>query len=230
MSTPVLNGNHAKRRKSREPQATESNDAEPSSSRGDLPPFISAALRRKVDLIERFLSQPNCEELRQRKLTIVQRLGTDPKMNRVWQTLARRRAGNDDTALDKFVEAACATDAWELTVEDRAKMINYARQVADDCRSLAFARRWRNDETLATAYTLVAEDFEKSAREWESMSPNSFVKNRIKDHRVRAYVRRLGRVTRRLFGATLYRTVATTATVSLGRPIRWQQVRNWCTL
>jgi hypothetical protein len=224
------NGHRARSGTLRDPQTAESIDPESPLSHVDVPPCVSAALRRYLDRIDGWRGKPATEELYQRRLAIAKRLGTDPKMHRVWQTLARHGGGTNDTALDKFVEAACATDVWELTVEDRAKMINYARQVADDCRSLAFARRWCNDEKLATAYSLVAEDFEKSAREEESMSPNSFVKNRIRDHGVRAYVRMLGRVTRRLFGATLYRTVATTATVSLGRPIRWQQVRNWCTL
>jgi hypothetical protein len=184
-----------------------------------------------INRIEGLRSKPDSEELCRRKLTIVQRLGTDPKMNRVWQTLARHGAGkNDDTALDEFVEVACASDVWEPTVEDRAKRLNYAREVADDCRTLATARRLRNDQTLAAAFILVAEWFENSARREESIPPTSLVKNRIRDHGVRAYVRMLGRVTHRLFGATLYRTVAVTATVSLGRPIEWQQVRNWCTL
>jgi hypothetical protein len=227
VSARVLKGNAKKIRK---PEPTGPDDAGPFSSRGELPPFVSDALRRYVSRIEGLRSKSDSEELCQRKLTIVQRLGTDPKMNRVWHTLALHGARNNDTALDKFVEAACATDVWEMTVEDRAKSLNYARQVADDCRTLATARRLSNDETLAAAFILVAEWFENSARQEENIPPTSVVKNRIRDHGGRSYVRMLGSVTHRLFGATLYRTVAVTATVSLGRPIGWQQVRNWCRL
>jgi hypothetical protein len=229
VSTRELNGHRAKNRRFRDPQAAESVDTKPHSSHADVPPFVSAALRRFAARIEELgKGKPENDELGQRLLLIAQRLATDPRMRRVWRTLGRY--GKPNSVIYEFIESACITEfSGELSVKDRAKGKEFACSVAEACRDLANVARLCSDPTLLTAFTLVAEYFEKSARDWERVDPG-LVKNHIKDDTARAYVRKLGRLTHHLFGDTLYRTVATTATVSLERPIAWQQVRNWCKL
>ena len=228
MSTRALNARRSKNRKSCDTQAGDGGSAGPGppSSHVDVPPFVSAALRRYVVLVEGFEQRPNSEEVCLQHLATAQRLRTDPRMRRVWRTLERYR-GPDGSVIFEFVQCACGTEVTEFTVKDLTNQIDYALGVAESCRMLAFCRS-RNDPTLSAAFTRVAEHFEKNARDAKRRDPTLLMKSRGKNHDVRSYVRILGRETHRLFGATLYRTVATTASVSLERPITWQQVRNWC--
>jgi hypothetical protein len=186
------------------------------------------AVRRYVLSIEGFKRRmQGSEELCERRLVIAQRFVTDPKMRRVWRTLERCGKA-DDSAIFKFIQCACGTDIHSRSVDDRAKTIEFASAVASACRDLIKTRRVGDEPSLSLAFELVAGFFEKEARREERTDPRFLVKNRIKDDQARAYVRMLADLTRRIFGATLYRTVATVATVALGRPIGWQQVRNWC--
>jgi hypothetical protein len=189
-------------------------------------------VRRYVQSIEgrrppKWASQEVIQEETQRRLVVAQQLAADPRMRKVCRALERRRPF-DESAICEFIEGACGNPdiLYELSVKDQAKSIGYASNVADTCRTLSKVKRMRNDLRLSAAFALVAKHFEKEAREWERMHP--VVKKRGKNDQARAYVRRLGRLTQHLFGATLYRTVATTATVALGRGIGWQQMRHWC--
>ena len=80
---------------------------------------------------------------------------------------------------------------------------------------------------LAAALVLVANYFEDEARKEENTDSPLVVKHHKDDGHGRAYVRVLGGLTRKLFGDSLYRTVATTASVALQQDIDWQQAREW---
>jgi hypothetical protein len=73
----------------------------------------------------------------------------------------------------------------------------------------------------------IARHLENLAERYSSRSEHREVTKRSArgDGQVRAFVVRLSRLTKSLFGKSLYRTVATTAAVALDRPVGAEQVR-----
>lgn len=155
------------------------------------------------------------------------RLATDSRMHYVWRELERQ--GASDKALVEFFE--CAFNHLPrivTTPKDRAAFAASWSKAAELCRWTKqhdFAARMNPD--LAAALDRVARHFDEVARKEGRLDSPLVVKHHSKNDQVRAYVRLLGNTTKRLFGSTLFRTVATTASVALDQGISWQQVRDW---
>jgi hypothetical protein len=189
----------------------------------EIPDWVPAAVRSYMLQTEQlFAGMPD--------LAIMHRLATDSRMRNVWRLLEKRAAS--DGALVEFF--ACAFQRTRLpyfvtTPKDRAAL-------AAPWSSAARLCRWTKEHdiaaqmnpALAAAADMLARHFDEFARKEGRLDSPMVVGHHGKDDSARAYVRVLGDTTKRLFGGVLFGTVATTATVALQRPVRWQQVRKWC--
>jgi hypothetical protein len=215
----------------------------------DIPPWVPAPVRRYVRWIEKLSLPPmGADEERLRELAATQLLGTAPEMQRVWREL--KRIGASDQQLWLFMACACS-DAWHppavCTEKERAELVTMWNTAAMTCalehgRVIAKAKglrpflgrpemraAQRANHQLAAALEKVARHFVSAAEEWRRWESPLFVKKHNKDDdEARAYALSLGDLTQREFGATLYRTIATTAGVALQRPVDWRRVRMWC--
>jgi hypothetical protein len=160
---------------------------------------------------------------------IRRRVATDDRMKYVWRELRQR--AKSDKALVEFFDCAWQRARFPHFVEtpqDRAAQAAPWSKAAELCR-------WTKEHNIlagtdpekAAALDVVARMFDEIARREGNLDSPRIVKRHGGDDSARAYVRVLGYRTRELFGSTLFRTVATTASVALDRKIDWQQVRNW---
>jgi hypothetical protein len=162
-------------------------------------------------------------------LAIMHRLASDARMKHVWRQLQPR--AKSDKALIEFFDCAWQRARFPHFVEtpqDRARLAAPYSKAVELCR-------WTKEHDIAAqmnpdltgALDIVARHFDEVARRKSSLDSPLIVKHHGEEDVARAYVRVLGHLTRRLFGSTLVRTVATTASVALGRDIDWRLVRNW---
>jgi hypothetical protein len=162
-------------------------------------------------------------------LAIMHRLASDARMKYVWRQLQPR--AKSDKALIEFFDCAwqCARiPHFGTTPKDRAALAAPWSSAAELCRwTKKHDIAARMDPNLAAALDLVASHFDEVTRKESRLDSPLIVKHHGKDDVARAYVRVLGYLTRKLFGSTLVRTVATTASVALDQEIGWRQVRNW---
>jgi hypothetical protein len=112
------------------------------------------------------------------------------------------------------------------TPKDRAAVAARWVSAAKSCR---FAiEHYPTSPELKAALELSADYFDHVARQESRLDSPLVVKRHSNiDDEARAYVRVLSRLTNTIFGSTLTRTVATTATVALQRVIDERQVRSW---
>jgi hypothetical protein len=214
----------------------------------NVPTWVPAKIREYVRWIECLSLQPmQADDEKVRRLSAVQRLAIAPAMRHVWKELERRKAS--DEALWLFFSSAsdAASNAPQVfTKKDRAELVRIQHNAALLCAmqyeqvtakverrqpflSQPGARaQQREERQLAAALELVAKYFSASAVKLSRAQSPLFVKHRTKDDEARAYVRVVGDETKKLFGSTLFRTVATVATIALQRPVDWRQVRKWC--
>jgi hypothetical protein len=197
----------------------------PSPDPHTLPSWLPPPVRGHVLTVEKLLAGVESD------LAILRRVATNPRMHYVWRELARHRT---DNALVEFFDLAwqqARLPHFVTTPKDRAAAAAPWAQAAELCR-------WLNDPNnhqlaprmnpeLSKALARVADHFEEVARREGRLDSPLVVKHHNIDDTVRAYVRVLGAVTHKLFGASLYGTIARTASVALQREISWQQVRNW---
>lgn len=184
---------------------------------------------------------------------VVQQLAIAPNMRRVWQYLGRqevRPAGlkaymkaygldcqNADEqvlrhyGLRLFFLHAIPAISPELrsiqTPKDRAAAAAPWVSAAKVCRLAV--EHYPTSPELEAALLRSADYLDHVARQESRLDSPLIVQHHNKDDAARAYVRVLGHLTREVFGRTLFRTVATTASVALERDIDWRQVRNWTT-
>jgi hypothetical protein len=189
----------------------------------EVPDWVPAAVRSYMLLTEQVLAgMPD--------LAIMHRLASDSRMRYVWRLL-EKRAASDGPLVEFF---CCAFQRARLpyfvtTPKDRAALAAPWSSAAELCR-------WTKDHDIAAqmnpdlvaAADMLAHHFDAVAQKERRLDSPLVVGRYGKDDAARAYVRLLGDTTKRLFGDTLLRTVATTATVALQRPVRWQRVRQWC--
>lgn len=214
----------------------------------DMPSWVPPEVRSYVRWIEgQSLPPMVADDKTVRQLGAVQRLAIAPKMQHVWKELKRYPA--PDEPLRQFLTCACdaASDPPKLRTEkERAEAVTMLRTTAVVCalehgQMIAEAEKaqpflsqpgerakQRDRHQLAAALALVAKHFDTAAENTLKLQSPLFIKHRIRDEEARAFVRLLGDETKRLFGNTLYRTVATVATIALQRPLDWRQVRKWC--
>lgn len=190
----------------------------------EIPDWVPPPVRSYVLQIEKLFAGMRDN------LAIMHRLASDSRMRYVWRELQTRAAS--DKALVQFFECAFQRARFPYfvaTPKDRAALAAPWSKAAELCRWTKehdIAARMNLD--LAAALDMVARHFDEVAREKGRLDSPLIVKHHGKDDEVRAYVSVLGDATKRLFGSTLLRTVATVATVALERPINWHQVRKWC--
>ena len=196
----------------------------------DVPSWMPEAARDYLRRIER-IKRPKLPGDKEppRELVIAQRLATAPKMRYVWHTLERQAPSDVNAAIWEFFYHACRTSVPVVTLADRDAGIESLSNMAAACRDRRQNdSRVRDNPRLARAFAQVENYFETDARDAKGIDLRYFARHHVKNDDSHAYVRMLGRETKRLFGATLYRTVATVATVVLERQIDWLQVRKWC--
>jgi hypothetical protein len=199
--------------------------------RVDVPSWVPAEARSYLLWQERMLriKQPGDREP-PKKLLILQRLATAPKMRYVWRELERLAASDD--ALWTFISLAhnrALTPGIVLSIKQRDEGAKQFANVARACRDMMDRDdHAQNDRKLAAALVLVANHFESWAHWASQFESPRLVKKRTKADENRTYVRDLGELTQREFGHTLYGTVATVASIALDRKINSRQVRNWC--
>jgi hypothetical protein len=162
-------------------------------------------------------------------LAIMHRLASDARMKYVWHQLQPR--AKSEKALIEFFD--CAWQRARLphfveTPQDRARLATPYLTAVELCRWTKehdIAAQMNPD--LAAALDIVARHFDEVARREGRLDSPPIVKHHGEDDVARAYVRVLGHLTRKLFGSTLLRTVARTASVALDQDIDQQQVRDW---
>lgn len=199
----------------------------------EAPDWLPAPVRSYVAQIEKLLGPAlpgeDVSGLFAEHFAILYRLASDARMKYVWRELRPR--AKSDKALVEFFNCAwqCARiPDFVETPQDRAALAAPWLEAAKLCRwTKKHAIAARMDPNLAAALDLVARHFDEVARKEGRLDSPRIVKHHGKDDATRAYVRVLGHLTRELFGSTLFRTVATTASVALERRIEWQQVRRW---
>jgi hypothetical protein len=180
----------------------------------NIPDWVPEQVRLYVRWIEKTEEPP-------RRREAARRLATDPSMRYVWRELR----GASDSDLWLFLDCAARFPSGLLTENDRDELVATFSTAARLCRWKEFCPEGRPE--LAAALALVAEHFETEA-EKALRSKAFFAKHHGEDDESRVYVSMLGSVTKRLFGATKYRTVARAATVALQQPVSAGQVRLWC--
>lgn len=225
-----LPGSKVKRRRENQEDYERFVRSIPRWSEVEVPSWMPAPARDYLRWIEG-MKRPKQrgDKERPRELVIAQRLATDPKMRHVWRTLEQAGAPHADNAIRQFYSRACGTPIPVMTLADRHSGIESLLNMAAICRNRRQNdSRVRDNPNLSKAFAQVEDYFETDAQATKRIDLRRFVKNHTKDDDARAYVRMLGHETQRLFGATLYRTVATVATIVLARRIEWRQVRNWC--
>jgi hypothetical protein len=199
----------------------------------ELPDWLPPPVRSHVLLVEKLysggLKSEKLPDGLKSDLAFLHRLATDPKMYHVWRELAHRKA--TDKSLVEFFDCAFQPARFPFfvtTPKDRAAQAAPWASAAELCRwSHKHGIAAQMNPELAAAFLLVADHFEGEARRKGNTDSPLVVKRHRGDGHHRAYVRVLGNLTRRLFGNSLYRTVATTASVALQQDIDWQQVREW---
>jgi hypothetical protein len=183
------------------------------------PEWLPAAVRKHVLEQVRLLSGYLLPD----DFAAMRRLATEPRMRYVWQVLDRR--GASDQELVEFFNRAwqCALLTPPLqTPQDRVALAKHWDKEAELLRL--------TNPDLAQSFVPVSVYFSQVLREKGRSNSPLLVKrhNRKRGNdQARAYVRALSNLTRKLFGKVLTRTVATTATIALRRPITERQVRNW---
>jgi hypothetical protein len=185
-----------------------------------LPTWLPPPVRSHVLLVEKLFAGLETD------LAILRRLSTDSRMRYVWRVLVHREA--TDRALVEFFDCAFQRARFPhfvTTPKDRAALAAAWTRTAKACRQSSFIEQY--NPKLSAALVLAADYFEEIARREGNTDSPLVVKRHRGDGHHRAYVRVLGNLTRRLFGNSLYRTVATTASVALQQDIDWQQVREW---
>jgi hypothetical protein len=197
----------------------------------DMPSWVPAGARKYLLWRERILRiKQSSDSEPPQELVIVQRLASAPKMRYVWKELQRRGASDD--ALWMFASSACheaLNPGIVVTTKERDKGAEQFANVATICRNMIDQdNRVRNHPKLAAAFALVADHFELWAQETKLLKSPHLVKHRTKDNEARNYVLALGKTTHDLFGNTLYSTVATVASIALGRKVDPARVRYWC--
>jgi hypothetical protein len=189
-----------------------------------IPPWVPLPIRRQVKDL-------STDDEHARAFVIAQRLAAAPAMRYVWRELKDR---GDDVALSQFFIIACDCATRTLppfyTRTECALSATVWSGGAALCRSEQESMAAKNSLELAAALERVAQHFETVARRWDRIDERRLIGKRSRDDDARAYVRVLGDVTEKLFGTTLYRSVATVATIALGRNMSWGLVRQWCEL
>jgi hypothetical protein len=194
------------------------------------PDWLPVAVRSHVLLIHKlFADMPAEFHATMPEFATLHRLATDSRMKRVWKELLRHKP--QDNALVEFFDCAFHRARFPhlvTTPRDRAAQAKPWAEAAELCRwTREHDITARMDPGLIAALDVVAQHFGKGARREGNLDSPLVVKHHYGDDVARAYVRVLSQVTRELFGTTLFRTVATTASVALGRKIDGRQVRNW---
>jgi hypothetical protein len=189
----------------------------------ELPDWLPDPVRIHVLQIEKlFAGLP-------KDLAILRRVVTDDRMKYVWRQL--KPLAKSEKALVEFFDCAWQRARFPHFVEtpqDRARQARPWSEAAELCRwTKQHNILVRTDPGKAAALDVVASMFDEIARREGNLHSPLIVKHHAADDIARAYVRMLGHRTRELFGSTLLRTVARTASVALGGKIDWQQVRKW---
>jgi hypothetical protein len=164
------------------------------------------------------------------ELAILHRLVTDDRMKYVWRELHPRAKADKDLVafFDTAWQQARSIARTVETRKDRAARAKPYLQAAELCRwTREHDIAAKMNPELAAAAAVMAGYFAEVERREGNLDSPLIVKYHGEDDVARAYARVLGQRTRELFGATLYRTVATTASVALDREIIWQQIRDW---
>jgi hypothetical protein len=181
---------------------------------------------------------------------VVQQLAIAPNMRRVWQLLSRHKVrpaglkacGVDcqnadekvlwDHGVRLFFLHAIPPSSPELrsiqTPKDRAAAAAPWISAAKLCRWAV--ENYPTSPELEAALLKSADYLDHVARQESRLDSPLLVQRHNKkrsDDVARAHVRVLVDLNRKLFGKVLTRTVATTATVALGRSVTERQVRNW---
>jgi hypothetical protein len=190
----------------------------------ELPDWLPAPVRGYMLQVEKLFAGCLPDDL-----AILRRVATDDRMKYVWRQLRRR--AKSDKALIEFFDVAWqrARIPWSvMTPKDCAALAAPYSEAAELCRwTKEHEITARVNPELAAAFDLVANHFDEAARREKRLGSPVIVKHHSEDDVSRAYVRVLGHATRKLFGSTLVRTVARTASVALDQEIGWRQVRNW---
>ena len=191
------------------------------------PDWLPVAVRSHVLLIHKLFADMFHADMPE--FPILHRLTTDSRMKRVWKELLRHKP--QDNALVEYFDCAfhrARFPHFVTTPRDRAAHAKPWAEAAELCRwTREHDITARMKPELMPALDAVAQHFDAVAGKEGNLKSLLVVKGHRGDGVARAYVRVLGQVTRELFGTTLFRTVATTASVALGRKIEWPQVRNW---
>jgi hypothetical protein len=205
----------------------------------DLPTWLPPPARIHALLIESlFAGMENLpavdgDQPIKHDLEVLRRLASDPRMQRVWHELQQHTKSDKDLGAFFAIawqQARCIAQPV-VTLEERTALAAPFWQAAKLCRLMQSEPTGAEIDLeldRVEALDMAAGLLEERARWWEG-NPDSplIVGYHTEDAVARGYVRVLGDLTRRLFGSTLRRTVATTASVALNREIDAQQVREW---
>jgi hypothetical protein len=191
----------------------------------DVPLWVPAPVRSDVIA---WVKNPQYRE-HPTDLATLLRLATDRRMRTVWTELE----GKHPAALRQFFFAA-----YDATVHPR-RVVTTKQLEADAARVSRSADdvRWIDQSTAKkldeAARAMRARSKEPGADPPVVLSPSGWrpplvvVQRHEQNDETRAYVLELASVTRKLFGSTMRRTIATTASVALQTTVTERQVRNW---
>lgn len=167
-------------------------------------------------------------------LEILRRLAIEPKMRDVWNVLKRTPARPD--AVEAIENRAVRGEIVPGgTAQEKALALFFCRAYEFACHPrTAITASERDDLTarFSSAAELCGWIGEKQIAEKLHAIARSGGRHLLvaprhhKDDATRAYILELGDLTRKLFGRVSLRTLATTATVALDRPVKSHQVRS----
>jgi len=140
-----------------------------------------------------------------------------------------------DLAAMKYFSEACQHAIWRGSLPTKKEYREFSRMLTKGAQDLREVERLfhaglgLDDETdlrYIDDLEEIARHLEKLAKRYSSkLETKEVMQRRRGDVEVRAFVVRLSRLTKSLFGKALYRTIATTATVALDRTVEADQVR-----